>query len=122
MIARDGASPPRTSNAVQVTINILRNNNPPVFVNEPYSTSVTSAVSAGISLFSVTATDADTRVSRCAGADRAHDGDNVYSTQRRHHDWAAYAQGIGLGGCGDGGGDDDDDDVVVVDDDDGNGN
>ena len=88
VIARDGASPPRTSNAVQVTINILRNNNPPVFVNEPYSTSVTAAVSTGISLFSVTATDADTRVSRCAGADPAHESDNVYSAQRRHHDWA----------------------------------
>ena len=64
MIARDGAPNPRTSNPVQVTINILRNNNPPVFINEPYSVSLTSAVSVGTSLFTVTATDADTRVGR----------------------------------------------------------
>ncbi|XP_076458559.1 protocadherin Fat 1-like [Babylonia areolata] len=62
VIASDNAPSPRSSAPVKVTINILRNNNPPQFINEPYSASFTSSIAVGTSLLTVTATDSDLRV------------------------------------------------------------
>ncbi|XP_055954344.1 protocadherin-16-like [Patella vulgata] len=63
VVARNLDTNPRSSNPVTVTIQVLRNNNPPIFQNEPYSTSFTSQflANAGQRVFTVTATDADTQ-------------------------------------------------------------
>ncbi|KAK3089813.1 hypothetical protein FSP39_006721 [Pinctada imbricata] len=61
VIATDLGSSPRTSVPAQVTINVIRNQNPPVFIQEPYSTTIPFTVLAGSSIFDVNATDADTQ-------------------------------------------------------------
>ena len=63
VFARDNGTPQLTSNTVTVTINIRRNQFPPVFQNEPYTRAITSSSLAGTSIVTVTATDADTFVS-----------------------------------------------------------
>lgn len=62
--ARDNGSPQLESASIPVTINVRRNQFPPVFQNEPYSRAITSSVGTGTSILSVTATDADNFVSR----------------------------------------------------------
>lgn len=62
--AFDQGSPVLTATAtVPVTINVLRNNNPPVFINVPYGRSISKDTQVGRSVFRVTATDADNLVS-----------------------------------------------------------
>lgn len=61
--ARDNGSPQLESASIPVTINVRRNQFPPVFQNEPYSRAITSSVGTGTSILSVTATDADNFVS-----------------------------------------------------------
>ena len=56
-------APNPLSSRVTVTINIIRNDNAPVFINEPYGGTISSAIGVGTSLLTVTATDADTVVS-----------------------------------------------------------
>ena len=64
VIARDGGNPQRQSvQNAQVTINVIRNLNPPVFQAQPYTTSVPFIVANGIEVFDLLATDADTVVS-----------------------------------------------------------
>lgn len=58
-----GSSPRSASQPATVTINVIRNQFPPVFVNTPYATSLPFTVAAGSSVYNVNATDADTRVS-----------------------------------------------------------
>ncbi|KAL8559117.1 hypothetical protein ACOMHN_046165 [Nucella lapillus] len=62
VVASDSAPSPHSSIPVKVTINIRRNNNPPQFINEPYTASFTSSIPVGSSLITVTATDSDLRV------------------------------------------------------------
>lgn len=58
--AIDFGSPQLTSSeAASVTINVIRNNNGPVFQNTPYSSDISLNVGSGTSVFQVTATDAD---------------------------------------------------------------
>lgn len=62
---RDNGLPtPRSSqsNAV-VTVNILRNENPPIFFNTTFSAQIFETVPAGTSVAQVTASDADVNVS-----------------------------------------------------------
>ena len=55
------------SNAV-VTVNILRNQNPPIFFNTTFSAQIPETVPAGTSVAAVTASDADANVSTpCRG-------------------------------------------------------
>ena len=64
VIARDGGNPQRLSvQNAQVTINVIRNLNPPVFQGQPYTTSVAFFVASGVEVYDVIATDADTVVS-----------------------------------------------------------
>ena len=64
VIARDGGNPQRLSvQNAQVTINVIRNLNPPVFQAQPYTTSVAFFVANSIEVFDLVATDADTVVS-----------------------------------------------------------
>lgn len=42
-----------------VSINMIRNENPPIFVNEPYTTTVPESISLGSSIYKISATDAD---------------------------------------------------------------
>jgi len=60
--ARDGGNRFSSQNA-QVTINVLRNLFPPVFVNTPYQTSLAFNTNSNFRVFDVNATDADTDVS-----------------------------------------------------------
>ncbi|KAJ8316548.1 hypothetical protein KUTeg_005899, partial [Tegillarca granosa] len=58
----DQGSPNQISDIpASVTINIIRNQNPPVFVQEPYSTSISFTVPSNTFVYDVNATDADTR-------------------------------------------------------------
>ncbi|KAJ8318063.1 hypothetical protein KUTeg_003154 [Tegillarca granosa] len=58
--AFDQGSPVLTATAnVPVNINVVRNNNPPVFINTPYARSISKDTQIGSSIFRVTATDAD---------------------------------------------------------------
>lgn len=42
-----------------VSINMIRNENPPIFVNEPYTTTVPESLGLGSSVYKISATDAD---------------------------------------------------------------
>lgn len=42
-----------------VSINMIRNENPPIFVSEPYTTTVPESISLGSSIYKISATDAD---------------------------------------------------------------
>ncbi|XP_035826841.1 protocadherin Fat 4, partial [Aplysia californica] len=57
--ARDRATPSLTSQSIPVIINVVRNNNPPVFINEPYTATLQSSLNFGSQVTIVTATDAD---------------------------------------------------------------
>ena len=64
VVARDGGSPQQVSiQNAQVTINVIRNLNPPVFQNLPYETTVPFFVNNGVEVYNVLATDIDTVVS-----------------------------------------------------------
>ncbi|XP_041364042.1 protocadherin Fat 1-like [Gigantopelta aegis] len=60
LLAVDGAFRPMNSTTGTLTITVIRNKNPPVFQNEPYSRSVSQNTVAGTSLVTVVASDADT--------------------------------------------------------------
>ena len=60
--ARDGGNPSLVSQNIQVIINVIRNDNPPVFINEPYTVNIASSQVAGAFVIQVTATDADISV------------------------------------------------------------
>lgn len=61
--ARDFGTPRlQTTNPITVTIFVIRNQFSPVFQSLPYARNMQQTVSAGTSVFQVTATDADTRV------------------------------------------------------------
>ena len=67
VIARDNGNPQQISaQNAQVTINVIRNLNPPVFQDQPYSTSVAFFVANGVEVYQVRATDIDTVVSSAA--------------------------------------------------------
>ncbi|XP_062576824.1 protocadherin-11 Y-linked-like, partial [Saccostrea cucullata] len=61
VIAKDNGSPPLTGESM-VTIQIIRNSQPPVFLNTPYRSAITRAVQDNSALpgVSVATTDADT--------------------------------------------------------------
>lgn len=59
----DLGTPALTSQSIPVTINIQRNNNPPVFINEVYTEDITDSFFLGANILRVTATDADISVS-----------------------------------------------------------
>ncbi|XP_041364041.1 cadherin-23-like [Gigantopelta aegis] len=60
--ALDRGSPPLTSTAdVRVFVNVVRNQNPPQFINEPYSQSVRQDLSTSASILKVKAVDPDTQ-------------------------------------------------------------
>jgi hypothetical protein len=62
--ARDFGTPRlQTTTPITVTIFVIRNQFSPVFQNLPYARNMQQTVTAGTSVFQVTATDADTRVS-----------------------------------------------------------
>ena len=61
--AVDQGSPALTSQSIPVTINVLRNNQPPIFINEPYSQDITTGFFQGASIIRVTANDNDISVS-----------------------------------------------------------
>ena len=42
-----------------VSVNMIRNENPPIFINEPYQTTLTESESLGSSIYKISATDAD---------------------------------------------------------------
>ena len=65
VVARDGGNPQQVSTQnAQVTINVIRNLNAPVFQNQPYETTVPFFVNNGVQVYDVLATDIDTVVSR----------------------------------------------------------
>ena len=53
--------PSRSSNAT-LTVNILRNQAPPVFISEPYSRTIDRNTGVDTSILTVTATDNDIQV------------------------------------------------------------
>ncbi|RUS85645.1 hypothetical protein EGW08_006591, partial [Elysia chlorotica] len=55
----DSGSPVLTGETATVIVNVIRNRNPPVFINEPYATAVSQNSFPGTSIYTVTATDAD---------------------------------------------------------------
>ncbi|GFN78435.1 protocadherin fat 4, partial [Plakobranchus ocellatus] len=57
--ARDGGNPSFVSQNIQVIINVIRNDNPPIFTNEPYSANIVANQVPGAFIIQVTATDAD---------------------------------------------------------------
>ncbi|XP_046583166.1 protocadherin Fat 4-like isoform X2 [Haliotis rubra] len=59
VVARDRGSPLLESTAASVTINVQRNDNPPIFTNEPYITSLREDASINDPVFTVTAVDTD---------------------------------------------------------------
>lgn len=60
VIARDNGVPSlQSQNSATVTINVIRNNQPPVFQNTPYVQSVSQSTTQNTPVFQVTATDAD---------------------------------------------------------------
>jgi hypothetical protein len=61
--ARDLGTPQLSSVPVEVTIFVVRNNNPPVFLNLPYTTQIEETSNIGRSVYRVTTTDADVQVS-----------------------------------------------------------
>ena len=64
VLARDGGNPQQVSTQnAQVTINVIRNLNAPVFQNQPYETTVPFFVNNGVQVYDVLATDIDTVVS-----------------------------------------------------------
>ena len=60
--AYDLGTPTRRNSTIlaNIFINVIRNNFPPVFISEPYSTQIPESQQAFTSVFRVTATDADT--------------------------------------------------------------
>ena len=63
-VASDQGTPALTASpSATVVINVQRNRNPPIFVNEPYSASVNFNAGPGTSIFPVLANDADPVVS-----------------------------------------------------------
>lgn len=58
----DGAGRVAAQSAT-VTINVVRNQNTPFFVNEPYSRLIQENLPTGTSIYQVTARDADATVS-----------------------------------------------------------
>ena len=61
VLARDFGTPQlQTVSAAVVTINVVRNDNGPVFQNIPYNRGISQNTVSGTSVFQVTATDADT--------------------------------------------------------------
>ena len=63
-VASDLGSPSLVASpSATVVINVQRNRNPPIFVNEPYSASVNFNAAAGTNVITVLANDADVVVS-----------------------------------------------------------
>ena len=60
-MAADLGYPTLTGDAT-LTVNILRNQEPPIFLNEPYSVQVERNQGIGSNIFRVTATDDDLQV------------------------------------------------------------
>lgn len=69
--ARDLGTPQLSSVPIEVTIFVVRNNNPPVFVNLPYTTQIEETSNIGRSVYRVTTTDADVQV--CFHSSFLHD-------------------------------------------------
>lgn len=62
--ARDnGPYPLYAATTCTVTINVVRNLNPPVFINTPYDRVIERTAQAGQAIVNTTATDSDTSVS-----------------------------------------------------------
>ena len=58
--ARDLGSPSRAAiNTATVTVNVNRNNNPPVFRNTPYDVTISTPAAASSSVRAITVTDSD---------------------------------------------------------------
>lgn len=58
--ARDLGNPSRSAiNTATVTVNVNRNNNPPVFRNTPYDVTISTPASASSSVRAITVTDSD---------------------------------------------------------------
>ena len=64
LLAYDQGFPSLVSVQALLIVNILRNQNPPVFINEPYSTTISQNQGTFQSIITVTATDADITVSK----------------------------------------------------------
>lgn len=62
LLAFDQGFPSLVSARALLIVNILRNQNPPVFINEPYSTTISQNQGTFQSIITVTATDADLTV------------------------------------------------------------
>lgn len=62
LLAYDQGFPSLVSVRALLIVNILRNQNPPVFINEPYSTTISQNQGTFQSIITVTATDADLTV------------------------------------------------------------
>ena len=60
--ARDLGTPQLSSAPIDVSIFVVRNNNPPVFVNLPYTTQIEETSNIGRFVYRVTTTDADQQV------------------------------------------------------------
>lgn len=61
--AADNGNPPLSApNTCIVTITVIRNQNPPVFINTPYDTTIARTATAGLKVVQVAATDADLQV------------------------------------------------------------
>ncbi len=59
VVARDRGSPSLESTPASVTINVQRNDNPPVFTSEPYITNLREDASVNDPVFTVNAVDTD---------------------------------------------------------------
>lgn len=64
LLAYDQGFPSLVSVQALLIVNILRNQNPPVFINEPYSATISQNQGTFLSIITVTARDADVTVSR----------------------------------------------------------
>ena len=78
MIATDLGYPTLTGDAT-LTVNILRNQEPPVFINEPYEVTIDRNQNVGANIFRVTATDDDVQVRQDCGNTMPD-----FSTLRKH--------------------------------------
>ena len=73
---RDNGIPQRQAvNTASVVINVLRNTNPPTFINTPYDRNIDYTATIGTSIFTATATDADESPYNVISYELVGDGD-----------------------------------------------
>lgn len=71
VIARDQGIPQLSSAVKEVTIFVLRNQHPPIFIDAPYSVSMAETSQQNAFIYAASASDADSEVRTQHSTDRA---------------------------------------------------